>query len=66
MLSFFSTMMKIVLFLLLLFVSESVGHFYRYDRDRRNSPSLSGKYRISPKTGVKIALPSKYKLSYKI
>jgi hypothetical protein len=49
--------MKIVLFLLLLFVAEYDGHFSRY---RRNAPPPSGKYRISPKTGVRIALPSEY------
>jgi hypothetical protein len=51
-------MMKIVFFLLLLFVAEYDSHFSRYDRHRRNSPSSIGKYRISPKTGSRIALPS--------
>jgi hypothetical protein len=48
-------MMKIVLVLLLLFVAEYDGHLFRY---HRRAPPSSGKYRVSPKTGVRIALPS--------
>jgi hypothetical protein len=52
-------MMKIVLLLLLLlFVSEYEGHVFRYHRHRRHAPRPSGMYRISPTTGVHIALPS--------
>jgi len=51
-------MMKVILLLLLLLVSEYDGHLSRYHRYRENSPLPSGKYRISPKTGVRIALPS--------
>ena len=50
--------MKIVLLLLLLLVLESDGRLSRIHRRRGNSPPPSGKYRISPKTGVKIAIPS--------
>jgi hypothetical protein len=40
-------------------VSGYDAHLFRYNRHRRNAPSPSGRYRISPKTGVRIALPSK-------
>ena len=51
--------MKIVVFLLLLFVAEYDSHVFRYYSKGRNAPPSSGRYRISPKTGVRIALPSK-------
>jgi hypothetical protein len=41
-------------------VSEYNAHPFRYHRNRGYSPPSSGKYRISPKTGVRIALPSEY------
>jgi hypothetical protein len=48
-------MMKIAFVLLLLFVAEYDGRLFRY---HQRAPPSSGKYRISPKTGVRIALPS--------
>ncbi len=50
--------MKIVVLLLLVLVSGYDAHFFGYHRHGGNAPSPSGKYRISPKTGVRIALPS--------
>ena len=52
--------MKLVVFVLLLLASEYEGYTFRYLQQRRRGPSPSGKYRISPRTGVKIALPSKF------
>ena len=52
-------MMKIYLLLLLLVIlPEYETHLSRFSRRRYNRPLPSGKYRISPKTGVRIALPS--------
>jgi alpha-L-fucosidase len=57
-------MMKTILLLFLLLVSESDGLFSRIHRGRGNSPSPSGKYRISPKTGVRIAIPTPEQLQW--
>jgi hypothetical protein len=46
-------MKSILILLLLVFVSEYDTRSFRH-----YSPPSSGKYRISPKTGVQIALPS--------
>ncbi|CAF1177970.1 unnamed protein product [Adineta steineri] len=55
----------ILLLLLLLFsVPEYEGHAYRYHRYHGRAPSPSGKYRISPKTGVQIALPTSEQLQW--
>jgi len=40
-------------------VLESDGQSRRYQQQRHHSPFPSGKSRISPTTGVRIALPSK-------
>jgi hypothetical protein len=51
-------MAKIVLLLLLLLGSENDGQIMRFQRQRQPSLIPSGKSRISPTTGVRIALPS--------
>lgn len=51
--------MKIVLLALLFIVFEYDAHAFRIQRHRQGAPPSSGRYRISPKTGVRIALPSK-------
>jgi hypothetical protein len=52
--------MKSILFLLLLLASGYNADLFRYHRNGQHSPPSSGKYRISPKTGLRIALPSKF------
>ncbi len=52
--------MKTIVLLLLLLASEYDAYPFRYHQNRQHSPPPSGKYRISPKTGVRIALPSEY------
>ena len=50
--------MKSSFFLLLIaFVAENDGRLW--ESQRHQSPKPSGRYRISPTTGVRIALPSK-------
>lgn len=51
--------MRIIALVLLLFAVAYEGHLSRYDLHRQYRPSPFSKYRISPKTGVRIALPSK-------
>jgi len=58
-------MKSVIFFLLLIFVLEFGTQAFPFDHNRRRGggrrrPSSSGKYRISPKTGLRIALPSKY------
>ena len=51
--------MRVVLFLLVLTVFECDTHSFRIHRHRQGAPPpSSGKYRVSPTTGVRIALPS--------
>ncbi len=52
-------MRQITFFYLLLIVLGNDGRLIRDQRQRYHSPQPSGKYRISPTTGVRIALPSK-------
>lgn len=56
--------MRFVLFLLVLTAFEYDAHSFRIHRHRQSAPPSSGKYRISPKTGVRIALPSMWLLGY--
>ena len=52
-------MMRVVLIVLFFTVFEYDAHEFRIWRHRQGAPPSSGMYRISPKTGVRIALPSK-------
>lgn len=52
-------MLKIVLILLLLVVFKNDGRLTRNQRQKYYSAQSSRKFRISPTTGVRIALPSK-------
>ena len=56
----YSMKMKSIVLLFFLLVSEYTAYPFRYNRNQQHSPPSSGKYRISPKTGVRIALPSQY------
>lgn len=51
-------MIKIIFLVFLLLILENDGRLMRFQRQRHHSFKPSGKYRISPKTGVRIALPS--------
>jgi hypothetical protein len=51
-------MKNIWIVILLLFALVSDGRLLRYQRYRKPRPS--GLYRVSPLTGVRIALPSEY------
>ncbi|CAF3627795.1 unnamed protein product [Rotaria socialis] len=51
-------MMKITFLVVLLFVLKNDGRLTRYQRQRHRSFQSSGKFRISPTTGVRIALPT--------
>lgn len=54
-------MMRIYLLLLLLvFLPEYEAHLPRFSQRRFKGPLPSGRYRISPKTGLRIALPSEF------
>ena len=52
-------MKKIVVALLILLACENHARYLRYHRPPKPSLLPSGKFRISPKTGLRIALPSK-------
>ena len=54
-----STMKDIVVALLLVFACENHARYLRYHRPQKPSLLPSGKFRISPTTGVRIAVPSK-------
>ncbi|CAF3065525.1 unnamed protein product [Rotaria socialis] len=56
--------MKTAIFLLLLYVSKYDGHPLRYNQHKQHGSSLPEKYRISPKTGVRIALPTPEQLQW--
>ena len=51
--------MKVSLLLLLFFIPIYESRLLKLHRRQDTVPSPSGKYRISPKTGVRIALPSR-------
>ncbi|CAF1178087.1 unnamed protein product [Adineta steineri] len=53
----------IIILLLLVFILEFDTHLFRYNR-KYSSLLSSGKYRISPKTGVHIALPTSEQLEW--
>ncbi|CAF1530112.1 unnamed protein product [Adineta ricciae] len=57
-------MLKIVVLLLFLFISKCNSYSFRYLQEREPGPSPWGKYRISSKTGVKIALPTPEQLQW--
>ncbi|CAF3351316.1 unnamed protein product [Rotaria sp. Silwood1] len=52
------------LLLLLLLVSKCDGHLFRYQRHQPYAPPPSDRYRVSPKTGVRIALPTPEQLQW--
>ncbi|CAF1121364.1 unnamed protein product [Rotaria sp. Silwood1] len=52
------------LLLLLLLVSKCDGHLFRYQRRQPYAPPPSDRYRVSPKTGVRIALPTPEQLQW--
>ncbi|UJR24914.1 hypothetical protein I4U23_006278 [Adineta vaga] len=54
-------MIKVIFFLLLLFVTQSDEHLVRNHHHR---PKSSRRYRISPSTGVRIALPTPEQLKW--
>ncbi|CAF1106504.1 unnamed protein product [Rotaria sordida] len=56
--------MKTVLLLLLLLIPIYDCHLFRYQWHQRRAPPSSKKYRISPTTGVRIALPTPEQLQW--
>ncbi|CAF4400930.1 unnamed protein product [Rotaria sp. Silwood2] len=57
-------MIKITFLFLVLFLLKTNGRLIRYQRQRHHSLLPSGKYRISPTTGIRIALPTPQQLSW--